>query len=106
MSYYLRGLTNLCYLDANKVAEAFGYTAEQLDSVPDGAHMGLSCGNPVATATIKEVNLLLVTFISFIPPFYREKLLSILVPEAALISFWLLKRLDQLGKPLVLTIHP
>ncbi|KAH9481820.1 Arsenite methyltransferase [Psilocybe cubensis] len=39
---------------ANKVAEAFGYTEEQLRSVPENAHMGLSCGNPVAAATIKE----------------------------------------------------
>ena len=41
--------------DANRVAQAFGYTPEQLASVPEGAHMGLSCGNPVATATLKEV---------------------------------------------------
>ncbi|KAF8909647.1 arsenite S-adenosylmethyltransferase [Gymnopilus junonius] len=27
---------------------------EELSSVPEGAHMGLSCGNPVATASIKE----------------------------------------------------
>ncbi|CAA7269902.1 unnamed protein product [Cyclocybe aegerita] len=39
---------------AKSVAEAFGYTAEQLKSVPEGAHMGLSCGNPVAAASIKE----------------------------------------------------
>ena len=35
------------------VAEAFGYTAEQLTSIPAGANMGLSCGNPTATAHIK-----------------------------------------------------
>ncbi len=35
---------------ARAVAEAFGYTAAELASVPDDAHMGLSCGNPVATA--------------------------------------------------------
>jgi len=43
--------------DAKKVAEAFGYTEEQLSSIPKGSHMGLSCGNPVATANIKEVIL-------------------------------------------------
>lgn len=43
------------YIDAKNVAQAFGYTEEQLISVPDGSHMGLSCGNPVATASIKEV---------------------------------------------------
>ncbi|KIK95462.1 hypothetical protein PAXRUDRAFT_826994 [Paxillus rubicundulus Ve08.2h10] len=37
-----------------RVAHAFGYTAEQLQSVPAESHMGLSCGNPVAQASIKE----------------------------------------------------
>jgi SAM-dependent methyltransferase len=36
------------------VAEAFGYTAEELASIPAEANMGLSCGNPVATATLRE----------------------------------------------------
>ena len=44
--------------DAKQVAEAFGYTKEQLNSIPEGSHMGLSCGNPVATANIKEVILI------------------------------------------------
>ncbi len=35
------------------VAEAFGYTAEELSSIPDEANMGLSCGNPTATAYLK-----------------------------------------------------
>lgn len=36
------------------VAEAFGYTAEELVSIPAEANMGLSCGNPTATANIRE----------------------------------------------------
>jgi SAM-dependent methyltransferase len=36
------------------VAEAFGYTAEELTSIPAEANMGLSCGNPTATAHIKR----------------------------------------------------
>ena len=36
------------------VAEAFGYTAEELASIPAEANMGLSCGNPVATAGLRE----------------------------------------------------
>jgi arsenite methyltransferase len=36
------------------VAEAFGYTAEELASIPAEANMGLSCGNPVATASLRE----------------------------------------------------
>jgi arsenite methyltransferase len=35
------------------VAEAFGYSAEELTSIPAGANMGLSCGNPTATAHIR-----------------------------------------------------
>ncbi len=35
------------------VAEAFGYTAEELTSIPAAANMGLSCGNPTATARLK-----------------------------------------------------
>lgn len=35
------------------VAEAFGYSAEELLSIPEGANMGLSCGNPTATAHLK-----------------------------------------------------
>lgn len=35
------------------VAEAFGYTAEELRSIPSEANMGLSCGNPTATAHLK-----------------------------------------------------
>ena len=36
------------------VAEAFGYTAEELQSIPAEANMGLSCGNPTAMAHLKE----------------------------------------------------
>jgi SAM-dependent methyltransferase len=36
------------------VAEAFGYSAEELTSIPAGANMGLSCGNPTATANLRS----------------------------------------------------
>ena len=36
------------------VAEAFGYTPEELASIPAEANMGLSCGNPTATANLRE----------------------------------------------------
>ncbi len=36
------------------VAEAFGYTPEELTSIPAAANMGLSCGNPTATAHIRR----------------------------------------------------
>ena len=35
------------------VAEAFGYTAQELTSIPAEANMGLSCGNPTATAHLR-----------------------------------------------------
>src|SRR6476646_5565406 len=35
------------------VAEAFGYTPEELTSIPAEANMGISCGNPTATAHLK-----------------------------------------------------
>ena len=35
------------------VAEAFGYSAEELESIPARASMGLSCGNPTATASLR-----------------------------------------------------
>lgn len=35
------------------VAEAFGYSHEELTSIPTEANMGLSCGNPTATANLR-----------------------------------------------------
>jgi ubiquinone/menaquinone biosynthesis C-methylase UbiE len=35
------------------VAEAFGYTPEELASIPAEANMGLSCGNPTAVARLR-----------------------------------------------------
>src|ERR1700676_3337811 len=35
------------------VAEAFGYSTEQLASIPAEANMGLSCGNPTAFASLR-----------------------------------------------------
>src|SRR5919107_1146491 len=36
------------------VAEAFGYSPEELASIPAEANMALSCGNPTATANLRE----------------------------------------------------
>src|ERR1700712_1970728 len=35
------------------VAEAFGYSSDELSSIPAEANMGLSCGNPTATANLR-----------------------------------------------------
>ena len=39
--------------DAESLAKAVGYTPEQLASLPEGANLGLSCGNPVALAGLQ-----------------------------------------------------
>jgi SAM-dependent methyltransferase len=41
------------YAGVQAVAEAFGYSAEELRSIPADANMGLSCGNPTATAHLR-----------------------------------------------------
>ncbi|KAF7358706.1 NAD(P)-binding protein [Mycena sanguinolenta] len=41
---------------ASEVAQSFGYTLEQLESIPKDSHMGLGCGNPTVTATLKPVS--------------------------------------------------
>ena len=37
------------------VAKAFGYSEQELSSIPIGANLGLCCGNPLAIAALKEV---------------------------------------------------
>ncbi|MGH9883007.1 MAG: arsenite methyltransferase, partial [Pyrinomonadaceae bacterium] len=41
-------------LGVHAVAEAFGYTPDELASIPAEANMGLSCGNPTAIANVRE----------------------------------------------------
>jgi ubiquinone/menaquinone biosynthesis C-methylase UbiE len=41
------------HIGVRAVAEAFGYTPEELASIPAEANMGLSCGNPTATANLR-----------------------------------------------------
>ncbi len=36
-----------------KMSQALGYTKEQIDSAPEGANMGLGCGNPQAIASLR-----------------------------------------------------
>jgi len=42
------------HADPARLAQAIGYDAETLARLPDGANMGLSCGNPVAIAALQE----------------------------------------------------
>jgi hypothetical protein len=43
---------------SNIIAKAFGYSEEELTSIPTGANLGLSCGTPLAIATLREVSCL------------------------------------------------
>jgi arsenite methyltransferase len=40
---------------SQSVAKSFGYTEEELASIPKDANLGLSCGNPTAIASLREV---------------------------------------------------
>jgi hypothetical protein len=41
-----------------KVAESFGYAPEDLANIPEGANLGVSCGNPFAIAGVNAVSFL------------------------------------------------
>jgi len=40
-------------ISANNISAVMGYSKEDIGSVPEGANMGLGCGNPVALASLK-----------------------------------------------------
>lgn len=40
--------------DPDKLAERLGYKPQDIARLPEGANMGLSCGNPIALASLKE----------------------------------------------------
>jgi len=39
---------------AQSISKNIGYTEEELKAVPEGANLGLGCGNPVALASLRE----------------------------------------------------
>jgi len=39
---------------AKDISQSIGYSAEDVNNVPDGANLGLGCGNPIALASLKE----------------------------------------------------
>jgi SAM-dependent methyltransferase len=41
-------------VDQKSVSKAMGYSKEELESLPEGADLGLGCGNPTALASIEE----------------------------------------------------
>jgi arsenite methyltransferase len=44
---------------AENISKQIGYTDEDLTAVPEGANLGLGCGNPVALASLKEGDVVL-----------------------------------------------
>lgn len=51
------GSSNVCCEStpsAEDISKNVGYTEEQMQSVPEGANLGLGCGNPTALASLKK----------------------------------------------------
>lgn len=44
---------------AKDISKTVGYTEEEITTVPEGADLGLGCGNPVAIASLKEGDVVL-----------------------------------------------
>ncbi len=44
---------------ARDVSKTVGYSDEDMNAVPDGANLGLGCGNPVALAALREGDVVL-----------------------------------------------
>lgn len=54
------GKLNCCGSDSAKyISKNIGYSERELKSVPEGANLGLGCGNPVALASLKEGDIVL-----------------------------------------------
>ena len=48
-----------CGPDVNEIAQRIGYRAEDLAALPEGANLGLGCGNPLAHAGLKPGEVVL-----------------------------------------------
>jgi 2-polyprenyl-3-methyl-5-hydroxy-6-metoxy-1,4-benzoquinol methylase len=44
---------------AQNISKSIGYTEEELKAAPEGANLGLGCGNPVALASLREGEIVL-----------------------------------------------
>lgn len=44
---------------AEEISRKIGYSDEELKTVPEGANLGLGCGNPIAFASLKEGEIVL-----------------------------------------------
>ena len=46
--------SSCCSSNNSDVSQSIGYTKKELDLLPEGADLGLGCGNPTALASLKE----------------------------------------------------
>ena len=44
---------------AKEISENMGYSKEELEKLPEGANLGLGCGNPIALASLKKGEIVL-----------------------------------------------
>jgi arsenite methyltransferase len=51
--------SGMAAVDSEKLARQIGYAAEELAALPEGANIGLSCGNPSALAALRPGEVLL-----------------------------------------------
>ena len=42
-----------------EISKKVGYSEEEINAVPEGANLGLGCGNPIALASLKEGEIVL-----------------------------------------------
>lgn len=47
------GTTSSCCSPTQTISTKLGYSGQELDSIPEGADLGLGCGNPTALASLK-----------------------------------------------------
>jgi hypothetical protein len=62
---HTKGDANEIAQHSRKVALSFGYEAEELAAIPEGANLGVSCGNPLAVAGLRAVSFVFVFLFCF-----------------------------------------
>jgi SAM-dependent methyltransferase len=53
------GPKSSCCDKSGEISKKIGYTKDDMASVPDGADLGLGCGNPIALASLREGEIIL-----------------------------------------------
>jgi len=52
-------IVGCCGDDASAISKTIGYSDEELSAVPEGANLGLGCGNPIALASLRPGEIVL-----------------------------------------------